>query len=104
MGKTRWSKIKTSWRKRAREIERVALKTHIVVLSFSLIIGILLFLLFNQLVLPHSLPLPKTTAINWFVLHKHSLTLDYIRFIFFIAILQVTMIIFWTLFIWKRRK
>lgn len=72
------------------------------VILISLTVGVVVFMSINFILLPQSMPLPETTAINWFTLHKHSMTLDYLRFVLFVITLQCSMIMGWILFIWKK--
>jgi hypothetical protein len=105
MGKSKISQIDKKWSAKAIRIRKtVSFGTHIFVVLFSLSMGVIVFIFLNLFVLPASLPLPKTTAINWLVLNNHSMTLDYIRFVLFVLILQASTVIGWIIFIWKRKN
>lgn len=85
-------------------IKRKTLIYHIVAGSLSLFIGLIVFVLINSFLIPKTLPLPKTNAINWLVTHKHSITLDYIRFGLFIFIIPASIVIGWIVLIWRRKR
>lgn len=75
-------------------------KTVLVLVSMSC--SILIFFLINSFVLPHNLPLPKTTVVNWFTVHNHSITLDYIRFALLCFITPLSILSGWFYVLWKR--
>lgn len=82
--------------------KNVSMATHARYVLISLIAGVTIYILINIFFLPKTLPLPSTTAINWLVLHKHSMTLDYIIFGLFIAIIPTSIVVGWTILIWRK--
>ncbi len=74
-----------------------------VVFSVSLLVGCIVYTLSIFYIVPQSLPVPKTSAINWLVLHKHSLTLDYIRFLLIVLLIPVTVLLGQYFFLWRKK-
>lgn len=68
------------------------------------IFGIAIFLFLYAFILPQALPLGKTSAVNWLVLHNHSIALDYIRFTTFVVVIPTTIVLGWLVSIWKKGK
>lgn len=93
------------WTKWAKKIDKKRnLATDFVSVLIFGVVGILFYLLIYFFVLPQSIPLPQTTAVNWFVVHNHSLLLDYIRFAVFVTVIPITIIAGWFIKLWKKGK
>lgn len=98
-------KIDRQWEKKAKRIGKQAtFQDHVIAVSLSFIAGVILFLLVSIFFLPKTLPIPETTAINWLVLNKHSMTLDYIRFGLFVLIILVSIVAGWIMLIWQKNR
>ena len=98
-----WKDIEKSWKIVAKKVvKEETLTDHVLGVLLSLCVGITFFIILNTYLLPKSLPLPKTTAINWLTLHNHSLTLDYIRFALFSLIVPGVTVFGWI--VWVLRK
>lgn len=105
MTKNFFFKYKKMWKKKSFKVSKsISLTTHIIVVISSLCAGIIFFIFVNTFILPTSLELPKTTAINWLVLNRHSMTLDYVRFFAFIVIIQTFIMVGWIFFVWKKSE
>lgn len=77
---------------------------HVWAVLLSLLVGIILFIFISGVFLPDRLPIPETTAINWLVLNRHSMTLDYIRFGLFVFIIPVSIVTGWIMLIWQKNR
>lgn len=86
-----------------KEVKEYGLYEQVTVFSVSLVFGCIIYFLCILFILPQSLPLPKTSAINWLVLHKHSLTVDYMRFALFVLIIPGSVIVGRYLFLWQKK-
>lgn len=100
-----WKSVEKNWVRQAERVSKqVTLTEHAVVVLLSLIAGVIFFLFLNTFLLPNTLPVPQTTAINWLVIHGHSLTLDYIRFGLFVCIIPISTVAGWYVLIWRKNS
>lgn len=92
------------WDKKAKKINKnTKLEEHIVAVAVSFFLGLIIYALIYIFILPKSLPIPKTTAINWLVQHQHSIQLDYLRFVLFVLIVSACTIFGWMQLIWRKK-
>jgi hypothetical protein len=103
--KSKFKEIDKKWIRWARGVNKnVSLASHVLYFSLFSFIGIIIYLLIYIFILPQKLPLGNTSAVNWLVLHQHSLILDYIRFAVFVTVIPLTIIGGWFVILWKKEK
>lgn len=87
------------WEKWAIKVTRkIKPHEHFKILSISLFISVLLFTITAMLFSLH-FPMPKTTAINWYTIHKYPKQMDYFYFEFGFLFITLATIGLWYIFI-----
>lgn len=105
MKSNKWKIIDRQWKKMAKRIRSDnTLIDHIVAALVSFYFGITIYFLIYAYILPKTLPIPKTDAINWLTVHGHSMTLDYIRVGLLVFVIPSSIVLGWFLQIWKRDR
>ncbi len=96
--------IEKSWFKKIKTFKKSRLTdSYIILFLSSLIISLFLVIIVNLFFIPKSVGIPETTVVNWFISHKHSIALDYLRFLTLLIIPILTLSVLIVL-IWKKSR
>lgn len=104
MRNTLWFRdVYNMWKKWAGKNRDISFFWHSAVIIGGVVIASLLYITFIKFFHP-TFFVPKTSAINWFTVHKYPRQQDYFYFYTAVSFILIVTIIFWVICLWKKTK